>query len=467
MSTVHDHEPESHDLVIVSNRGPVGFRFDDRGRAVAGKTAGGLASGLRPLVADGRSLWLAVAITEADRVAAAQGRMDANGIQLELLDVDPAVYSDAYDVISNSTLWFLHHGIFDLARTPVFNERWHRAWRNYREFNLVVADAVAARAPRRADVLVQDYHLSLVPRFLAARRPDVSIVHYTHTPFAGPDAIGVLPSEAGRELAEGLAGATACGFHTSRWRDRFTASLRSLGIEPPATFVAPLAPDTTGIRAVASGEACRAERTRIDQLRRDAQLIVRVDRLELSKNILRGFHAYADLLDRRPDLHRRVVFLALVYPSREGVPEYAAYRREVEALAASVNGRFGTADWQPIILDTDDDFPRAVAGFFLYDVLLVNPVRDGLNLVAMEGPAVNEADGVLVLSREAGSHTFLADHCLGVNPFDVTETSRALEQALDMDPATRSDLAAGLVGELRGRTPAQWLEAQIRAARAG
>ncbi len=430
-----------------------------------GKTAGGLASGLRPLVADGRSLWLAVAITEADRAAATRGRIDANGIQLELLDVDPDVYADAYDVISNSTLWFLHHGIFDLARTPVFDRQWYRAWDNYREFNRQVAEATAARAPHGADVLVQDYHLSLVPRLLAGLRPDVSVVHYTHTPFAGPDALAILPSRPARELAEGLAGATACGFHTGRWRDGFTAALRSLGVQPPTTFVAPLAPDTTGIRAVASGSACEAEKRRIEEISQGMKLIVRVDRLELSKNILRGFEAYADLLERRRDLHSHVVFLALVYPSRESVAEYAAYRREVEALAASINGRYGNSGWRPIILDTDDDFPRAVAGFARYDVLLVNPVRDGLNLVAMEGPAVNEVDGVLVLSREAGSHTFLAGHCLDVNPFDVAETSRALETALEMDPGARADLAAGLTGELATRTPAQWLEAQIRAAR--
>ncbi|HEC10046.1 MAG TPA: trehalose-6-phosphate synthase [Acidimicrobiales bacterium] len=462
---MQDQEPQRPDLVIVSNRGPVGFRFDEQGRAVAGKTAGGLASGLKPLVADGRSLWLAVAITEADRVASTRGRIDANGIQLELLDVDPDIYADAYDIVSNSTLWFLHHGLFDLARTPVFDRRWHRAWDNYRRFNRLVAEAVAARAPHAADVLVQDYHLSLVPRLLAELRSDLAIVHYTHTPFAGADAMGILPTSVGRELAEGLAGATACGFHTSRWRDGFTSSLRSLGVEPPATFVAPLAPDTSGIEAVAADDACRVERDRIEELRGDMRLIVRVDRLELSKNILRGFQAYADLLERRPDLHHRVLFLALVYPSRQSVPEYAAYRREVEALATSVNGRFGDADWNPIVLDTEDDFPRAVAGFTLYDVLLVNPVRDGLNLVAMEGPAVNEAAGVLVLSREAGSHTFLAGHCLGVNPCDVVETSRALEQALDMDPVARAELAAGLVGELRSRTPAQWLDAQIQAAR--
>src|SRR5205823_6830960 len=139
-----------------------------------------------------------------------------------------------------------------------------------------------------------------------------------------------------------------------------------------------------------------------------------------------------ELLRARPEFVGNVVFAALVYPSREELPEYLAYRQEVEAMARRINDEWGTTDWTPIHLDTSDFFPRSVAALRRYDVLLVNPIRDGLNLVAKEGAIVNERDGVLALSREAGVYDVLRDHVLTVNPFDVSGTADVLAAALEM-----------------------------------
>jgi trehalose 6-phosphate synthase len=194
---------------------------------------------------------------------------------------------------------------------------------------------------------------------------------------------------------------------------------------------------------------------------------VRVDRIELSKNIVRGFLAYEDLLRTRPEWRERVVFGAFVYPSREKLPEYLAYRTEVEGTIARINDELGTPSWTPILYDATDDFPRSVAALRRYDVLLVNPVRDGLNLVAKEGPIVNERDGVLVLSRESGVAGELGDAAVMVNPFDVAGTSDALHAALTMSAADRAAHASAVRAKATARTPADWFADQLRAAELG
>ena len=188
--------------------------------------------------------------------------------------------------------------------------------------------------------------------------------------------------------------------------------------------------------------------------------------MELSKNIVRGFLAYDLLLEEHPELRERVVFAALVNPSRESLPEYLAYRNEVEQAAARVNERWGTGGWEPVILDQRDNYARSLAGFVRSDVLLVNPVRDGLNLVALEGPLVNTRDGVLCLSRDAGAHDSLHHACLTVQPFDVVQTAATLHEALVMDPSERARRAGELRAHARANPPAAWLEHQLRQATA-
>jgi trehalose 6-phosphate synthase len=312
---------------------------------------------------------------------------------------------------------------------------------------------------------VQDYHLALVAPRLRARRDDVAIVHFSHTPFASPDLYRVLPTEARRELLDGMAASDACGFHTARWADAFRACCTTFASgEPPPTFVAPLAPDAEDIGGVAHSDRCDEAHAKLDERLAGRHLIVRVDRIELSKNLLRGFHAFDDLLERYPTWRERVVFGAFVYPSREGLTEYLAYRQEVEGLARFVNEKWATADWEPIILDASDDFPASVAALRRFDVLLVNPIRDGLNLVAKEGPMVNERDGALVLSSEAGVWDELADVAVGVHPLDIAETADALADVLGWDASRRADHATALRAAAMLRTPRDWLGDLIRAA---
>ena len=449
-------------VVLVSNRGPVSFTEVD-GRLIAKRGGGGLVSGLAPLVAGTDTTWIAAALSAGDRAAADQGVIEAADMKVRTLEIDPTTFRLAYDVVCNSTLWFLHHGLHDLSRRPIFDAGWGPAWQAYRDYNQRFADVVAADAPDGATVLVQDYHLALLGPRLAAARPDLTTVHFSHTPFAPPHLMRVMPTDSAVELLEGMAGHTTCGFHSVRWADDYRASCRELLARDVSTFVSPLAPDPDDLSGVARSDACSDALDELDAALGDRQVIVRVDRIELSKNLLRGFRAFDRLLADRADLRGRVVFRALGYTSRDGLPEYLAYRQEVEALVDVINQRWRTDDWIPIELDFRDDFPRSVAHLRRYDVLLINPIRDGLNLVAKEGPLVNERDGTLILSREAGIHDELDGACISVNPYDIVEQAAALGEALDRSPAERAAAAAELRSRAHDRTPRDWFAEQLDA----
>ena len=449
--------------MVVSNRGPVSFVETADGDLKARRGAGGLVSGLAPLLVDSGHLWIGAALSDADRKAAARGVLDADGFTYRAVDLSDEVFDGYYDTISNATLWFTHHGLFESAVRPELDLDWDDAWQHYRTANLAFADTIAESAPPDATVLVQDLHLSLVPRMLANLRTDLTVVHFSHTPFATPHELAVLPRSARTALLEGLAAADACGFHSARWAEDFTRCLAADAIDPPKTFVAPLGPDPADLPAVADTEGSRAAHDRLDAELGDRRLLLRVDRIELSKNIVRGFRAFEALLRRRADLRETVVFGAFIYPSREGVAEYARYREEIDRTVAEVNDRFATPDWTPILLDTDDDFPRSVAALRRADVLLVNPIRDGMNLVAKEITLVNERDAVLALSRGAGAWDDLGEAAIEVEPYHLDRTADALAEALDLEPHDRAQRFARL-RELAGRhTPTTWLAAQLAA----
>lgn len=453
-------------MLVLSNRGPLSFGRDATGSLVARRGAGGLVVTLGPGVQRDGALWVASVSGGDDVEAARAGLLDAEGFHMRAVEVSPEVYGAYYDVVANQTLWFLLHGLWDLPRRPRFDRYWTSAWSAFREVNERFAAVAASCAAEGAVVLVQDYQLALVPRFLAGLRSDVKIVSFVHTPWCTPSELAVMPDALADELMAGMAGATACGFHSARWASAFAECCSSRGVACPATFVTPAAADVADVRAVAASPECQEELRRLDLLVGDRQLLVRVDRMELSKNVLRGFWAYDELLENRPDLLGRVVFAAKLYPSRQGVAEYLGYGQEVTALAARLNAKWSdrVPGWKSVLVDAEDNHAAAVAALRRADVLLVNPVRDGLNLVAKEGPLVNERDGVVVLSRNAGAWDELGGHALGINPFDVAGTADALATAFDMDSAERAGRAKGLLAAAEARTPLDWFDDLVDAA---
>jgi trehalose 6-phosphate synthase len=458
----------SADLVVVSNRGPFSLVAAPDGSLTPKAGGGGLAPSLVSALS-GRTgaVWVAAAMSDADRRGAAAGEIESGqaGLSLRLVALEPEVLNAAYDVIANATLWFVYHGLYDSARRPIFDRRWWEAWEGFRSYNSAFAEAAAEVAAHGAVVLVNDYHLPLAGSMLAAQRPDLRTVHFSHTPFASPEELAMLPRAAARELLEGMAGFGACGFHCGRWERAFRRCAKAANLTVPETFVAPLGPDVARLEQVAASPEC-ADRSALLAERLDGRrLLLRSDRIELSKNLLRGLWAYDLLLNEHPEWRGSVVHVIRAYASRQGLPEYLAYRSEVEHLAAVVNERWSRGDYAPVIVDVGDDFASTVAGLRSYDVLLVNPTRDGMNLVAKEGPALNGRDGMLVLSEQAGAFDELSDQVFGVNPFDVSATAEALHAALSLSGTDRGSRAARLRSLAVKHPPAQWLEAILAQAK--
>jgi trehalose 6-phosphate synthase len=452
-------------VIVVSHRGPYRFVRCDDGRLAAQQGAGGIVSALSPLLARRPdATWIAAAMSDDDREAERTGATADLDINVRLVELDPEQHRMHYEVVSNGVLWFLLHGMFDRARRPRFDLRFREAWTAFVAVNERFADEVAQSAGPDEIVLVQDYQLSLVAGMLRVQRPDLRTVHFTHTPFAAPDDFSVLPTDVGVQLCSALASVPS-GFHTKRWAENYRQSARTvLGrrarISQP--FAASLGPDVAALDTIVSSVEARSAGTALADAVGDRLVVMRSDRIEPSKNIVRGFLAFDRLLEARPGLRGRVVFVAMVYPSRQGLAEYLAYENEVEQVVARVNDRWATRDWMPIVLDDRDDYARSIAGMQRYDVLLVNALRDGLNLVAKEGPVVNRRDGLLCLSPEAGAYEELKPAAIMVHPYDVEQCAGALDDALGTPLDERAARAAKLRTLATARSPADWLSDLVR-----
>jgi trehalose 6-phosphate synthase len=466
-------------LVVASNRGPVSFHRNEDGELVGDRGSGGLVTALAGVLFESDATWLAAAMTDGDRDVAAGGHsidVDPAG-RAGFVDIPPERFAGYYNGIANRVLWQLHHHLFDLSYLPSWDAETRLIWDDYREVNRMFAHALEAEADRDPVYLVQDYHLSLVPRFLRELQPTARIAHFTHTPFGGQSALSVLPSHMREDLLYGMLGADVLGFQAERWAENFLLSVRDslrdvhvdvrrrrIRIGDRTVFVRtyPVSLDPMPLRTTARSPEVKAIRKELAAWRGDSHLLLRVDRLELSKNVVRGFQAYETFLHDRPEWRGRVRFLALLPESRTEIPEYQTYATRMHDLVDQINSKFGGAGWQPIEVRTDESYARAVAAYGLYDALLVNPIFDGMNLVAMEGPLVNRRHGALILSENAGAFARLGRHALPVNPFDVAETADAIAASLEMSREEKIRRSRGLTRAVLTRNPVRWLTAQLR-----
>lgn len=494
-SVGHSHDaqdaaaPGKAAVLVASNRGPVSFSLAENGELTAKRGGGGLVSGLSSVAADSEAgqVWVCASLAEGDRVAARRapgGRLDRAGLidpgsPVRMLHIDPGTLHRAYNAVANSTLWFIHHMLYATPVNPRFDGHFEREWESYVAFNRAFAEALAEEAAPGARVLVQDYHLALVPQLLRGLRPDLRIGHFSHTPWAPPDYFRILPDKIAAAVLDGMLGADQLGFLTRRWagafmdcaesfgarvdRERMTVSTEHRG-NPTRIGVYSLGVDADFIVERASRPDVEGRLATLRESVGDRQVIVRVDRTELSKNIVRGLEAYADLLRRHPEWHGRVVHIAFAYPSRHDLPEYREYTAAVLRTAQQIEDEFGTPDWEPLILHVEDDFARSLAAYRLADVAVVNPIRDGMNLVAKEIPIVAAASAGacgLILSREAGAYAELGDDAFVVNPYDITGTAEALHAALSTDREERRKRCERLAAAGAALPPQRWFADQL------
>jgi trehalose 6-phosphate synthase len=472
-------------LIVVSNRGPASFTRNEEGNRVAKRGGGGLVTALRSLVAHHDVTWIASAMTDEDRAVAVESggkaieevARDGSPYRLRLVAHDPAAYDWYYNVVANPTLWFLQHYLWALAYAPDIDPSLHHAWDDgYVPVNRAFAEAALTELEAQPDasVFFHDYHLYLAPRFVRDVRPDVSLGHFVHIPWPEPNLWRVLPERIREAIHDGLLANDVVGFHANRWRRSFLRSARDLleadcdfessvcSHREGRTFVAarPISVDPSEFEELAeSAPVLRLEEEL--ESKRPETVILRVDRTDPSKNVVRGFRAFEAYLEAHAEMHGHVVMLALLDPSRQDIPEYAEYLGAIQRAARAVNDRFQREGWTPVDLRIEDNFPFTVAAYKQYDVLLVNAIYDGLNLVAKEGPLVNERDGVLILSENAGAHEELGPWALSVNPFDIEEQARAIDVAIGMGRDERRARLEGIRDHVRAHDVGAWLETQL------
>ena len=472
-------------MILVSNRGPVEYGTGPDGSPTARRGGGGLVTALSGLAALTDAVWVCNAITDEDRMVARQHAGRAFTVEerrrchlVRMVGTDPAEYHRFYSIVANPMLWFIQHALWDLSNAPDITANEIEAFHSgYVPVNEALAAAVVEELDRvgpGATVMIHDYQLYLVPALVRQRRPDAFLHHFVHIPWPSPESWRVLPPRLREPLLHGLLANDLVAFHTEQYSRSFLLTCQEL-LELPVDFSAltvrvgnrtvttrwyPISIDPGALEEEAATPEASEIRDRLENVRRE-HLILRVDRTDLSKNILRGFKAFDLLLRNHPELTGRVTFLALLQPSRQDVDEYVEYLGKIRRLVADINLEHGNAEWQPIDLRIEDSRPQAMAAYRLFDVLLVNPVLDGLNLVAKEGLLLNEHNGVLVLSEHAGAHAELGAFCLSVHPYDIQAQAEALWHALTMDPAERRARRDACMHVIQANDIRKWLQQQL------
>jgi trehalose 6-phosphate synthase len=479
---------EGRRLIIASNRGPVTFQKDEDGNITAHRGGGGLVTALTGLVRHIDAAWIASAMTDEDRAFKPEkvplGSEDAQ-IEIEFVQPDPEAYDKYYNVISNPLLWFLQHNMWDIARAPTFDRNTWDAWENgYVAVNRMFAEAIARKIyadKQPAIVMIQDYQLYLVPFYLRKRvssRSKHVLVHFVHIPWPGTEDWGVLPPAMRQAILNSLCCVDLLGFQTREDGLNFIRTCQShlegahvnfskgrVWYRNHATYVRdfPISIDVKALRELSQTEEVARFREQIDDYAGSNDLIVRIDRTEPSKNIVRGFQAMEEMLELYPEHRNKVHFLAALVPSRMEVAEYQDYLDELMAAAGRVNAKYGDSEWEPVRVMVGENYDRAIAALQRYDILLVNSIADGMNLVAKEGPIVNQMDGVVILSERTGARQQLEEGAIVISPCDIYATAQAMHRGLAMNRDDRKWRADRLKKIIAENDINAWMCSQLQA----
>ncbi|HXJ47829.1 MAG TPA: trehalose-6-phosphate synthase, partial [Candidatus Acidoferrum sp.] len=467
--------------IVVANRAP----HEPRPEGGFARGAGGVITALLTLAEVTGAEWVACARTEAERLLVAeQGATSivpliGGETRLHYVMPTPEQYEQYYSVISNPVLWFIQHYLWDLAQQPIINGRIHRAWTNgYVEVNKQVARRVAevaARLPERPLVLIHDYQLYLVPKLVREQVPGAMIQHFVHIPWPTPQYWKVLPREMRDAILHGLLGSDIVGFQSSGDVRNFLMTCemngglavddreRAVLIDGRVVYVRnyPISIDIASTTRLSFSHGVMVEERKLRDWRPE-HLIVRIDRTDPSKNIVRGFLAYEKLLLHHPELRGKVQFWAFLQPSRQDVAIYRTYVRRVRQVVQRINGQYASQGWLPVRLEFGESVRKAMAALRNFDVLVVNPVYDGLNLVVKEGALVNRSDGVIVLSENAGAHEELQSNVLSINPFDIVAAADAMHRGIVMSEQERKRLNQGAREVVRTNDIARWITRQVQ-----
>lgn len=477
-------------IVIASNRGPYSFKARPDGSFATRRGEGGLVTALAAVAETQDVLWIAAALSKDDRAwaqASPNQAQQVGDMHLWLLIPERARYQQYYNVIANPLLWFIQHELWDNPRQPQIDQNTWKAWHEgyvavNQQFAKTIIDAVEAALrdtpDRPAIIFPQDYHLYLVPRFLREHFGDrVQIQPFLHIPWPSPDSWRILPAEMRTAILENLLASDRVGFQTKIDAFNFVQSCRlyltdahSHGRRDRIEYKGrttearayPISIDVAKVMALTDDVQTRLLRRPLMNTIGGIRMILRIDRIEPSKNILRGLLAFRALLESHPEHRGKVMMLALLVPSRLEVNEYQTYLQEIMAQVGLINAEFSDELYEPVRVIIGNNYPRAIAALQLYDVLLVNPIADGMNLVAKEGALVNERGGVLVLSELAGVVHELGDYALQISPYDIYSTAEALHRGLTMPPQERYARAEAMRKHVMEHDVRAWFARQLQ-----
>jgi trehalose 6-phosphate synthase len=478
-------------LIVASNRGPVTFTHEGDGKFSSRKGSGGVVTAVSAIARERQPIWIACAMTEGDRMRAELAKRDGEilisppgprpDFRVRFVVPEPLAYHRYYNEISNPLLWFLQHYLWDTPRSPDITAETWTAWNEgYAVVNRLFADEIIQVAERLSDeplIMLQDYHLYLCPGFIRDRRPNAIIQQFVHIPWPDPDYWRLLPVAIRRQICEGLLGNDVVGFQTRDHARSFMYTCEAYVPDVSIDYTGrgilwrgrrievrayPISIDIEAVRRAAHGKEARSYDRYLPNYLNE-YTVLRVDRAEPSKNIIRGFHAFGRFLEAHPEFLGRVNFMTIMVPSRMDVVEYRDYLDDVSAIVGRINAKYANVEtgWQPIHVIMGENYPRALAAMRWYDVLLVNTIIDGMNLVAKEGPLLNERNGVLILSEGAGAAIQLGEDALMISPADVEGTADAIYRALTMPQAERRRRAENLRRTVEADDVAKWFREQL------
>ncbi len=473
-------------IIIASNRGPITHVKNSQGQIIQQKGSGGLITGLSGIVQYIPTSWIACAQSEED-IDFSEGDIYLTGdhkqIHLKYLQPDPQTYERYYNVISNPLLWFLQHSMWNVPSEPIIDYETWKAWNyGYKSVNYLFAEEIIRVVKNTAGkviVMLQDYHLYLTARYirdLLPRKNQPIILHFIHIPWPGPEYWRILPPTMRQGIIDSLCAVDLLGFQTKEDGLNFLRTVESqllrahvkyqrgrIWYKNHATHIRdfPISIDVHQIKEISLSKEVDDHREVIKEICAGRKLIVRVDRIDPSKNIIRGFKAYEELLNLHPEYQEGVIFLALLVPSRRGIEEYKDYLDKIMAISGQINADFGSSNWEPIRILVGEDYQRAIAAMQLYDVLLVNAIADGMNLVAKEGPILNQKDGVLILSESAGASQQLEPGAIVISPCDTYATAEAIHQGLSMARKEKRSRSKTLKWLIENDDISDWLTNQL------
>ncbi|MBI5681272.1 MAG: trehalose-6-phosphate synthase [Methanobacterium sp.] len=477
---------QDKEIIVASNRGPVLFKRDGNGKLELIRGKGGIVGSMIPFLEKTHGKWVSSAIGECDHHI--NDKYDSKipiplenpEYYIQLIKTEEDVYNRFNGKFANPLLWFIHHSMWNPPYSPCADDELHHAWDSYQYVNTKFAEAIgedAYNSEKTPIVMLQDYHLYLTPKLIRKQHPDVLMSQFVHIPFPPPEIFQQLPNHMQIEILDSMLTNDVLGFHISRYMNNFFQTIKL--ILPNALVneilgdiiynghvchvrTYPISVDVKTLQKHAQDPNVIGKESEVDEIVGDCKLIYRTDRADLSKNIIRGFQAYDMFLEKYPEWREKVKFVATLMPSRQDIKIYREYTDKIMDVVNEINDKYATPDWEPIKYIFKGDYDLVTALFKRYDVLMVNPILDGMNIVAKEGSVVNENNGVLILSTGAGCYEELKDGAICINPFDLRQTAESIDNALLMDEETKSQMIKNARAVLEKNDLNKWVSDQLK-----